>query len=74
MKKLGDYGIYTNFYVGNEVVLMPSFDDPNDSVSAEKLQRLYPTRKVVPIPFTEVYCDGGLIHCVTQQQPQEKCR
>lgn len=72
LKSLGDYGIYTNYYVGNQVVLVPSFDDPNDSVAAEKLQRLYPTRKVASIPFEEVYCDGGLIHCVTQQQPQAR--
>jgi agmatine deiminase len=70
LKKLGDYGIYTNFYVGNEVVLVPAFGDANDSVAIDKLQQLYPTRKVVGIPCTEVYCDGGLIHCVTQQQPQ----
>jgi len=70
VKTAKDYGIYINFYVGNKVVLVPSFGDPNDKVAAEKLQRLYPTREVVSIPFGEVYCDGGLIHCVTQQQPK----
>lgn len=69
LKKVGDYGIYTNFYVGNEVVLVPSFDDPNDQVAADSLRKLYPGRKVIGIPMTEVYCDGGLVHCVTQQQP-----
>ena len=67
----GDYGIYINFYVGNEVVLVPSFNDPNDTVAADKLQRLYPDRKVVSIPMAEVYVDGGMLHCVTQQQPEE---
>jgi agmatine deiminase len=69
---LSGYGIYTNYYVGNKVVLVPAFDDPNDSVAAEQLQSIYPNREVVSIPFTEVYRDGGLIHCVTQQQPQKR--
>ena len=30
LKKGGDYGIYTNLYVGNEVVHAPAFGDPND--------------------------------------------
>lgn len=71
LKKLNDYGIYINYYVGNEVVLVPSFGDPNDEVAAEKLQRLYPSRQVVGIPCTELFQDGGLVHCVTQQEPAE---
>lgn len=74
VKAAGDYGIYINFYVGNEVVLAPSFDDPNDQVAADKLQRLYPDRKVISIPMAEVYADGGMCHCVTQQQPKELSR
>jgi agmatine deiminase len=69
---VGDYGIYINFYVGNDVVLVPSYDDPNDPVAAEILQLLFPTRQVVSIPSTEVFRDGGMMHCVTQQQPVEK--
>lgn len=66
----GEYGFYVNFYVGNEVVLMPGFDDPNDDVAADTLQALYPKRKVIKIPMTEAFKDGGMVHCVTQQQPQ----
>jgi len=64
-----DYGFYVNYYVANHVVLMPSFDDPNDDVAKEILQDLYSDRKVVQIPMTEVLKDGGMVHCVTQQQP-----
>ena len=67
----GDYGFYVNFYVGNDVVLMPAFDDPNDDVAAKVLQALYPKREVVKIPMAEVLKDGGMVHCVTQQQPSE---
>jgi agmatine deiminase len=69
IQPVGDYGIYINFYVGNDVVLIPSYDDPNDVVAADQLQRLYPARQIVSIPSTEVFCDGGMMHCVTQQQP-----
>ena len=66
----GDYGFYINFYVGNKVVLVPSFDDPNDQVAKKRLEAIYgDKRMVVLIPMTEVLKDGGMIHCVTQQQP-----
>jgi agmatine deiminase len=68
---VGDYGFYMNYYVGNEVVVIPSFDDPNDDVAAATLQSLYPNRKVVSVNMVELYKDGGMVHCVTQQQPKE---
>lgn len=63
-----------NYYVGNKVVLIPAFNDPNDIIAANILQQLYPTRKVVSIICTELYIDGGLLHCVTQQQPKQSPR
>jgi agmatine deiminase len=69
IQSANDNGVYINFYVANHVVLVPSYDDPNDSVAADIIQQLYPSRKVVSIPSTELFCDGGMIHCVTQQQP-----
>lgn len=67
---IGDYGIYTNYYVGNEVVIVPAFNDPNDAVAAATLQDVYPDRRVVSIDMVELYKDGGMVHCVTQQQPK----
>jgi len=67
-----DYGIYINYYIGNEVVLVPGFNDPNDDVAVNTLQEVYPDRRVVLIPMTEVYRDGGMVHCVTQQQPRRR--
>lgn len=67
-----EYGIYINFYIGNEVVLVPNFNDPNDKIANEKLQKLYPKRKVIGIPAIELGLDGGGVHCVTQQQPKAK--
>ena len=62
-------GSYTNFYVGNEVVLVPNYNDPNDSSVNSLFQDVYPNRKVIPIDVRILSAYGGAIHCVTQQQP-----
>lgn len=70
--QLGDYGIYTNYYVGNKVVLLPTYNDPNDTLAEQVLAKLYPTRTIVSIDSVELFKDGGILHCVTQQQPAPK--
>ncbi|MGG3508539.1 agmatine deiminase family protein [Paenibacillus lautus] len=65
-----DYkGSYANFYIGNKVVLVPNYNDSNDIIANDIIQKLYPGRKVFGIDVRELYKDGGMIHCVTQQQP-----
>lgn len=68
-KNLGYKGSYVNYYVANSVVLMPAYNDPNDRVARAKLQKLYPNRTVISIDVRNLYENGGMIHCVTQQQP-----
>ncbi|MBD8497911.1 agmatine deiminase family protein [Paenibacillus sp. CAU 1523] len=68
-KNLGYKGSYINYYIGNTVVLVPNYNDPNDKVANDRIQKLYPDREVVGIDVRELYKDGGMIHCVTQQQP-----
>lgn len=72
VKGLDYKGSYLNFYLGNKVVLLPVYGDKNDDIAIKKIQTLYPDRKVVPINVTPLYKNGGMIHCVTQQQPYEK--
>lgn len=67
--KLDGYGVYINYYVGNDVVIFPVFGDANDDVAADIIQSLYPEKSIAKINFLELYVDGGLAHCVTQQQP-----
>lgn len=69
VRGLGYKGSYLNFYVGNTVVLMPAYGDANDSVAVRMLTELYPGRRVVPIDVTKLYKHGGMLHCVTRQQP-----
>jgi len=68
-EKLEYKGSYVNYYIGNHVVLVPNYNDPHDSIANDRIQKLYPDRKVVGIDVRELYKHGGMIHCVTQQQP-----
>ena len=60
---------YANFYIANEIVLVPMFDDPCDAKAVGTLQELFPDRKVIGLPCTAVVAGLGAIHCVTQQEP-----
>ena len=70
-KKLGYKGSYCNYYIANTKVLVPIYQDPNDALALAQIQTLYPNRTVVGIDARNVYAHGGMIHCVTQQQPVE---
>lgn len=60
---------YTNFYIGNTKVLMPTFDHPNDKKALAILQELFLTRKVVGICCKDLVYGFGTLHCISQQQP-----
>ncbi len=60
---------YANFYVGNAVVLVPTFNDPRDRVALSTLAQLFPERKVVGIHSIDLIWGLGTLHCLTQQQP-----
>ncbi len=60
---------YANFYIGNEVVLLPAYDHETTGVAREVLEELFPTRRVVPIDCFDLIWGLGAFHCVTQQWP-----
>jgi agmatine deiminase len=60
---------YANFYVANGVVLVPTFNDPNDRVALSTLARVFPDREVTGINAVELVWGLGTLHCMTQQQP-----
>jgi len=60
---------YANFYVGNEVVLMPSFHHKNDLTAKTILQGCFPSREVIDIDSTDLVWGLGSFHCLTQQEP-----
>ncbi|MGB0428939.1 MAG: agmatine deiminase family protein [Bacteroidia bacterium] len=66
---LGYKGSYINYYIANTKILVPNYNDPNDETANAIIQTLYPNRTVVGIDVRNLYQNGGMLHCVTQQQP-----
>ena len=60
---------YANFYIANKIVLVPTFNDPNDRAALNTLAGLFPDREVVGIACRDLVLGLGTIHCMTQQQP-----
>lgn len=69
-KNLGYQGSYVNYYIANKSILVPNYNDPNDVIANQIIQKLYPNRKVIGIDVRNLYANGGMVHCVTQQQPK----
>ena len=62
-------GSYVNYYVANDAVLVPIYNDSNDAPALSIIQTAYPNKTVVGIYCSNMYFNGGMVHCVTQQQP-----
>ena len=60
---------YANFYIANGVVLVPTFNDPNDRIALNAIATLFPDRKIVGIHAVDLVWGFGTLHCLTQQQP-----
>jgi agmatine deiminase len=60
---------YTNFYIGNTVVLAATFNDVNDGEALGILRDSFPGREVAGIDCSDIIYGGGALHCMTQQQP-----
>jgi agmatine deiminase len=60
---------YANFYIANKLVIVPTFNDPNDRVALNTLAGLFPGREVVGIACRDLVLGLGTLHCMTQQQP-----
>ena len=61
---------YVNFYISNGGVVVPQFGDEHDKTAVEILGKVFPERKICPIPARDILLGGGNIHCITQQIPQ----
>jgi agmatine deiminase len=61
---------YANFYIANGVVIVPTFNDPNDRVALNILAERFPDRRVVGIHAVDLVWGLGTLHCLTQQQPR----
>lgn len=62
---------YTNFYIANGAIIVPTFgDDVYDDLAKAMLKIIFPDRDIVGVYAREIILGGGNIHCITQQQPK----
>jgi agmatine deiminase len=60
---------YANFYIANDRVLVPTFNDPNDRRALGILAELFPDRTALGIHAVDLVWGLGTLHCLTQQEP-----
>jgi len=60
---------YANFYIANSLVLVPTFNDPNDRHALNTIAACFPGRIVTGIHSTDLIWGLGALHCMTQQEP-----
>jgi agmatine deiminase len=60
---------YANFYIANGLVLVPTFNDPNDRIALNTLAKLFPSRELIGIYCGDLVLGLGTLHCMTMQQP-----
>ena len=65
---------YLNFYVANDLVLVPTYNDPADRVALGMLADLFPTREIIGLHAVDLILGLGGVHCVTLQEPAPPAR
>ena len=60
---------YTNFYVCNGGLIVPTRGEETDAEALALLASLFPGREAVAVPGDTLALGGGGVHCITQQVP-----
>jgi agmatine deiminase len=60
---------YANFYIANELVLVPTFNDCHDRLALNIIAECFPEREVIGIHAVDLVWGLGTLHCMTQQEP-----
>jgi len=60
---------YANFYIANGLVLVPTFNDPNDRTALGILSELFADREVVGIHAVDLVWGLGTLHCMSHEEP-----
>ncbi|MGM0588807.1 MAG: agmatine deiminase family protein [Bacteroidota bacterium] len=58
---------YANFYIANQCVLVPLYDEVTDPEALSLFETYFPEREVIGIDCKDLVWGQGSIHCVTQQ-------
>ena len=63
---------YANFYIANNLVLVPTFNDPNDRVALNKLADLFPGREIAGIACRDLVLGSrhDSLHDPTRTRPR----
>ena len=60
---------YANFYIANNSVLVPTFNDAHDAEALGIIRSVFPEREVIGISALDLVLGFGTLHCLTQQEP-----
>jgi len=60
---------YANFYIANEIVLVPAYGGPRDDLARGILGECFPGRRIFAIDCRALVVGLGALHCLTQQVP-----
>lgn len=60
---------YANFYIANEAVLVPTFNDERDRTALGIIAELFPDRKILGVHAVDLVWGLGTLHCLSQQEP-----
>ena len=61
---------YANFYIANELVIVPVFRCDRDERALRIIQDCFPGRRVIGIDSTDIIWGLGSFHCLSQQEPE----
>jgi agmatine deiminase len=61
---------YANFYIANNVVVVPVYNCDKDDVALELIQQCFPSRKIIGINSVDIIWGLGSFHCLSQQEPK----
>ncbi len=60
---------YANFYISNNAVLVPTFNDPNDRIALNIIKEFFPNREVIGIHAMDLVWGLGTLHCLSHEEP-----
>ncbi|WP_299548777.1 agmatine deiminase family protein [uncultured Helicobacter sp.] len=61
---------YANFLFINGAILLPIYNDKNDTQAIQTLQKACPKHKIIPIDCSILIRQHGSLHCISMQFPK----